>query len=473
MRRKMVIKEQQLRSLIKRELQKKQLLKELRDMPVPGLANFTKDDYIITMTLDDNGKSTGFVYTIPTEHAESPSSHLKFVPYGVYKDYLLSPATRNSLETFVAAGVASKGEQEISSYSQDFAFKNDMKRAEPGSLAEKWKSPDDVPDTYIYYQLLRPNSLAGLRVNHTKKEIDTHMKHLGWMSRRGGDVPGQPKKNSQSFVIPSADTTRVSQQDMVKLLKHIQSRDTRDILKYPIVGLEDYYGKTVQDVLDASGDSGVTSLQRILDPSDSTVVAYHGTTDKLAKQILEKGLRPGRSQFTYVDQIPNWSENNIYLTLHPTYAENYATRAAIWYGGKPTVLKVIVPDPARIVADEDSWREFKVEPPLMIDGEAVESLNPKRWMKSTRDYWLKQGWIDEERAQEIDAMVNAQILKSLKTGLKSENASFAYRGTIMPKHIAMWRQYDKKSFGKEGSFSDEQYEKIRQGVKSAMKRFDV
>jgi hypothetical protein len=192
---------------------------------------------------------------------------------------------------------------------------------------------------------------------------------------RGGRKPGSdPNRQYPSYVIPSGDVTAGTTQDVKKLLKHVTLKDTRDVLDYPIVGNEKFYGMTVRDVLEQRGAS---ETQRATDPSATDLVAYHGTSSNLAKNILSKGLRPGKSQYSYVDQVDGWSEGNVYLSISPTAAENYATRAAIWYGGKPTVLRVTVPDPANIVADEDTWRQFKLDEPIAV-GRGIETTGSKR-----------------------------------------------------------------------------------------------
>ena len=71
----------------------------------------------------------------------------------------------------------------------------------------------------------------------------------------------------------------------------MSQRVTRDILNYPIVGNEKFYGMTVRDILEQQGTS---ETQRVTDPSATDLVAYHGTSSELVKNILSKGLRPGK-----------------------------------------------------------------------------------------------------------------------------------------------------------------------------------
>jgi len=468
----MIIKERALRQYIRGLLlTEARLLTELRDYINPKFADYTSSDYFVA-PIDKQG----FVIALPFEGEGLTPRRLKaitkFHPASVHNSYDLSPQSIKQLEDLVSKGVAQKRERSIEHYLKDHTL--DYRNPEPGSDAESWSSEDDVPDSYIEYHIPGPRSGMGVRVNHDKGEIDMDLSFLKYMSRRGGGKPNSdPNRQPPSYVIPSGDPTEGTEQEVKKLLNHIQQRDTRDILDYPIVGNEKYYGMKVRDVLSRGGAS---EIQRALDPSATGVVAYHGTTSTLVKNILERGLRPGKSQYSYSDQVKGWSEGNIYLTLSPANAENYATRAAIWYGGTPTVLRVTIPDPAHIVADEDVWGWLTLDPPVKIkrqgsdEPDEVEEIHIKNWYRAK-----ERGFYDHADPEQI-AAVEAQIAKAMpgliKKGMKSNDAVFAYRGPIMPKFIEKWRQYPKKSYGPESKLDQEKYDRIRREVQAKMKRLD-
>ena len=466
----MIVKERVLRRYIRGLLLREaRLLTELKDYANPKFADYTPNDYFVVPVED----SAGVVMTIPFDAAGDLTrlgSLSKFHPGSSFKDYNLSPESLKQLEKMASAGLVQSSSRSIKY--PDLAFK--YRKGEEGSPAASWQSPQDMPDSYVEYSVLGPKRGFGLRVNHGKGEISMDLSFLDWMTRRGGQKPGSdPHRQYASYVIPSGDVTAGTVQDVKKLLKHVTQKDTRDVQDYPIVGNEKFYGMTVRDVLEQRGAS---ETQRGTDPSATDLVAYHGTSSELAKNILSKGLRPGKSQYSYVDQVEGWSEGNVYLSISPTDAENYATRAAIWYGGKPTVLRVTVPDPANIVADEDTWRKFKLDEPFTVgdgsDDDVVHThVHPRDWPRN-REYWLEKGWIDERTAASVDAQVEREIKTNIKSGLKGSSGAFAYRGPIMPKFIEKWREYPKKSYGPESKLDQEKYDKIRADVLAKMKRFD-
>lgn len=470
----MIIKESVLRRYIRHQLlRESRLLTELKDYANPKFSDYASNDYFVMPIWE----MPGVVMTVPFNEAGSLprfSEMDKFPPGSIFKDFNLNPDNLARIKKMVSAGLAKIGWPGRPSPVKypDTEFK--YHKGEEGSPAASWQSPQDVPDTYTIYQVFGPSKGEGLRVNHNKGEISMDLSFLDWMNKRGGKKPGSnPNREYPSYVIPSGDATAGTTQNIKKLLKHVLQKDSRDIIDYPIVGNEKFYGMTVRDVLEQRGAS---EIQRATDPSTTDLVAYHGTSSKLAKDILSKGLRPGKSQYSYVDQVAGWSEGNVYLTLSPVTAENYATRAAIWYGGKPTVLRVTVPDPANIVADEDTWRKFKLDEPITVgdgsdDDIVYTHLHPRDWSRN-RDHWLEMGWIDEPTAASIDAQVEREIKTNVKTGMKGDSGAFAYRGPIMPKFIEKWREYPKKSYGPESKLEQEKYDKIRADVLAKMKRFD-
>jgi hypothetical protein len=447
---------------------------------MPEFANYSSSDYFVAPIRGGQGVVMAFPFGDEGPTTRRMSAKKKFFPGSYFKDYNLNSQSVKNLESLVSQGAAQKKEQQIKY--KDTTSK--YAQPEPGSPAESWSSPEDVPDSYILYSIPDVLYTMGFRVNHDNNEIDMDLSFLGYMTRRGGEKPdSNSNREPPSYVTPSGDATEASEQEIKKLLKHVQKKDSRDIIDYTIVGNEKYRGMTVRDLLTRSKSP---ETERLLNPSSTDIVAYHGTTSTLAKKILEKGLRPGKSQYTYLDQVKGWSESNVYLTLSPANAENYATRAAIWYGGTPTVLKVTVPDPAKIVADEDSWGWIELDPPVKINvavptsrfRQSSEKIKEVEVNKLHIGNWFRdksRGVYDNASPEQIEA-IESQIAKtmitSLKEGIKSGDAAFAYRGAILPKFIKKWRAYPKKSYGPESKLSQEKYDKIRREVQARMKRFD-
>ena len=85
---------------------------------------------------------------------------------------------------------------------------------------------------------------------------------------------------------------------------------------------------------------------------DKDLVMWHGTSEARWEIIQNKGLRPGHTGEAYVDLVPGYSEHNVYLAHTPKGAQFYAKRQAKKDNSKGIVLKVQVPDPSKIVADD-------------------------------------------------------------------------------------------------------------------------
>ena len=85
---------------------------------------------------------------------------------------------------------------------------------------------------------------------------------------------------------------------------------------------------------------------------DKDLVMWHGTSEARWEIIQNKGLRPGHTGEAYVDLVPGYSEHNVYLAHTPKGAQFYAKRQAKKDNSKGIVLRVQVPDPSKIVADD-------------------------------------------------------------------------------------------------------------------------
>ena len=86
--------------------------------------------------------------------------------------------------------------------------------------------------------------------------------------------------------------------------------------------------------------------------TDKDLVMWHGTSEARWEIIQNKGLRPGYTGEAYVDLVPGYSEHNVYLAHTPKGAQFYAKRQAKKDNSKGIVLRVQVPDPSKIVADD-------------------------------------------------------------------------------------------------------------------------
>ena len=92
------------------------------------------------------------------------------------------------------------------------------------------------------------------------------------------------------------------------------------------------------------------NVQKIL--HDKNLEMWHGTSEARWEIVQRKGLRPGHTGEVYVDLVPDYSEHNVYLATTPKGAQFYAKRQAKKDNSKPIVLRVQVPDPRKLVADD-------------------------------------------------------------------------------------------------------------------------
>ena len=85
---------------------------------------------------------------------------------------------------------------------------------------------------------------------------------------------------------------------------------------------------------------------------DKNLVMWHGTSEARWEIVQNKGLRPGNTGEAYNDLVSGYSEHNVYLAHTPKAAQFYARRQAKKDNSKGIVLKIQVPDPSKIVADD-------------------------------------------------------------------------------------------------------------------------
>ena len=98
--------------------------------------------------------------------------------------------------------------------------------------------------------------------------------------------------------------------------------------------------------------TGMSSYVQDIIQQKEDLIMYHGTSEARWEIIQNKGLRPGHTGEAYVDLVPDYSEHNVYLAHTPKGAQFYAKRQAKKDNSKGIVLRVQVPDPSKIVADD-------------------------------------------------------------------------------------------------------------------------
>lgn len=459
-------------------------LNELRAHPYVHDTNH--DQYVAFSGTDGMVKIQPMVNGKPVKDESDPIQKMFGYPPSMHNhaDFLLSPETIRKYEEFVSQGLMIK--QEETNTVKDYWMSN-RKRAEPGSLLSKVTSQEEVPTEYTKYYLKSSNSKNGFIVDHKKRVIDLSMAWLKYLTRRPGGKPGGAKSNT-TYVIPSGDVAfdEKDQGALVKLLKYIMQIDPRVTGDYVIVNSEKYYNKTVAQVLGNRGDK--TEIQKALDPATSELWAYHGTSDTFLKSIQRKGLVPGQARELYVDLIPGYSDKLVYMTFSPATAENYATRAAVWYGGKPTVLKIKITDTTKIMPDEDTMGWIDLPRDFTLKKDTKERDYRTGEMKYGKEDVFVRGQIhtqtalqilnkyrsewdqDEEMkafADFIKKAIGLLTKKSVKAGV------FGYKGTILPTNVSLWRQYPKTSYGPNSKKVDEDvYDAKRKETVSKMKRYD-
>jgi hypothetical protein len=495
-----------------RSLIREAILLELRstpDSPVPSDSKYfarpVGDGFVLFYSVGSDGHpeaipgTVGYFYDSTYVRGAKPVSS---------DAYALNPEELKKTEELVAAGLYKKTEK-VETY-PEITFK--YRKDKPGSQMSSWKSPEDVPKKSIQYSPLKP-AFEFLLVDTEKGEVSLDASWMGSMSRRPGGSPGSPNRN-KTYVIPSGDVA-FDQKSVAlkKLLSYLSSVDPRVKGDFRVVSPDDKFkGQSLSQVAKSPRAADVVM------GTTGTITAYHGTSTKRWPEIEKKGLNPGKFEEYYSDLVRGYSEKNIYLTLDPHTAENYATRAAVWDDANALILQVEIPDPSRIVADEDSFRDFDLDREYtltqtqrqktsstwspedfrFIDVVSTEpggkvtiekTQHPRNILRLVRlanrsitgTYYDKDiaeapdaglEWVqDEEYAallKDISRKLVGFITKSL-TGVET----FAYRGRIPPKFVKKWKEYPKKAYPKSVEAGDEEaYEKTRQAVLKKTKTFE-
>lgn len=301
----------------------------------------------------------------------------------------------------------------------------------PGSTNKSWISRS------IY------NSPA-FEVDHASKTVNIYLeKYKNHKSRRR-----DPDRDSVSWTILAPHPDQGSKLlELKKMMVDVAKLDPA-ILDFTLVG-DPGKPKTVRQFLSKAAPS-----TQVASASTEPLVFYHGTSTRLWKAIQTKGLRPGLVAEVYGDLVPGYSEHNVYLTVMRSDAHNYASRAAVADKTEGAVIEVIVPDPAKLVPDEDQMGPLANLPA----GRDLMKRHPDIEDVHFRHY---QTWTSHPKAALI-RQVFMNSLKSLRGG------TVAYRGIILPKHLKLVQTF--KPYRMKRDPSDEEFaaamDKTQQSAKS-------
>ena len=497
-----------------RSLIREAILLELRstpDSPVPSDSKYfarpVEDGFVLFYSVDGAYSSPtaipgtlGYFYDSTYVRGAKPVSG---------EDFKLTPEELKKAEELVAAGLYEKTENVKTSY-PDITFK--YRKDKPGSQMSSWKSPEDVPKTFTQYYPKKPG-FEFLLVDTEKEEVSLDSTWKANNPRRPGGKPGDADRN-KTYVIPSGNVSFTQKGvELQKLLSYLSSVDPRVKDDFKVVSPDDKFkGKTLSQVAKSPRAADVVM------GTTGTITAYHGTSTKRWPEIEKKGLNPGKFEEYYSDLVRGYSEKNIYLTLDPHTAENYATRAAVWDDANALILQVEIPDPSRIVADEDSFRDFDLDREYtltqtqrenrssewspedfrFIDVVSTEpggkvtiekTQHPKNILRLvrlanrsiTRTYYDKDiaeapdaglEWVQDEEYATLLKDISRKLVGFITKSL-TRVETFAYRGRIPPKFVKRWKEYPKKAYPKSVEAGDEEaYEKTRQGVLKKTKTFE-
>ena len=199
-------------------------------------------------------------------------------------------------------------------------------------------------------------------VDTENKTIDFGAFERAYSNRRPRSFSG--KKGT--LTMPSGGTgLRGDQQSMKKIMGFLIKNDPRVDKTYKIQGVLEWANLTLDDVMydKEEGRKGVQPVnQRVVQDMQGMKTGgsylFHGTSEYRWNEIQRLGFMrggaPSREGYEYADLKPGWSEGNIYLTDTIEAAENYASRQFDKDGTKAIVLRVKIPDPSKLVIDEDA-----------------------------------------------------------------------------------------------------------------------
>lgn len=315
-------------------------------------------------------------------------------------------------------------------------LKKEKEEAEKHNASKDWTSKKYVSDWIRY---LNVDSDSSFVVDHVERTLDLDLTLFQDHKNRRRN----PNNDKKSHTIPHTNVAYNNVNRFKKILKSIMKYDERVKLDYSIVGNITYEGLTISDILKKQEGADILKTH-------GTFVMYHGTSEKRAKEVRTKGLRPGNTPFEYIDLVKNYSEFNVYLTPSISIAENYATRAAIDDRSKAVVLKVVVRDFTKLIPDEDSlsW---------------IITMNPNG--EEERIHFKHMTWRSWPNAKHIMASFMTKLARGINT-----SSTIAYKGSIPARDISTYSTYKPETMRKDPS--DREYHDAMEKTKASIKYGD-
>jgi hypothetical protein len=495
---------------------KEELLLELRNMtgsPIPSASKYyariVNNGYVLYYNVGENEEPSPIENEASAFYSNISGKKSKFKTLN-RPDYELTPAEIRKAEEFVKLGIYDKRESNNKQI-KDIMLQYNKKF--PGTPGESWSEKSDVPDFSVEYSLKGGYYGEFLLVDTARKIVSTDATWTENQSRRPGGSPGSADSN-KTYVMPSGDVAfNENEIALKKLFKHLIKADPRVTPDYKIEAPDDRFeGETIGQVANTKRTSDIAV------GSPGKIIAYHGTSTSRWPEIEKKGMIPGKFLKAYSDQIQGYSNKNLYFTMSPHKAENYATRAAIWDDSNALILKVEIPDITRIVPDEDTMgyvnlsREYTLtqserhshqydystytdvvtkSPGKKINfgkgqnlKDIIQILRSANLSKLGLGPWERKDisevpdagldWVEDDEYKAMLKEVMSKLPELLAKGI-SKNGTFAYSGKISPKFIKRWKEYPKKAYPKSietGSGSADSYEKTRKSVLKKVKKFN-
>lgn len=487
------------------------LLLELRNVAGEGPPSSSRyfarpigDGFVLYYDVGPRGRPQAIPGTIGQYYDSVYSDGAKSVSG---RDFNLSPEQLTKAEDLVSLGLYSKKEEPVKYPDIEFSS---SRKGSPGSSGLLWKSQNDVPPTYMTYYPKSPQ-FNFLLVDTDQKLVSLDASWTRNQSRRGGSTP--TKSSKKSYVMPSGDVAFESDTlSLQKLFKHLIAVDPRVTADYKIISPDDKFeGKTIGST---AAEPRATDIA--VGGTPGKLIVYHGTSSKRWPEIQKKGMLPGKFEEGYSDQIKGYSEKNIYFTMDPHTAENYATRAAIWDKSSALILQVEIPDITRIVPDEDSmgWFDLKRDYLLkrttgqkrdyrgeydvatgnypMVPFEREDQIIQRNQHVKNIFGFLKAAnqstaygkveseapeagseWVKDDEYYALLKDIEQNMAGFLTKSLGGE--TFAYKGWIPPKFVKKWKEYPRTAYPSavdKGGGTGTEYEDTRQKVLKRVKRFN-
>jgi hypothetical protein len=335
--------------------------------------------------------------------------------------------------------------------------------------------------------LVQVQSIYKLIVNTKTKSIYPDSNPIGHANRIG------THSNSKTmYVIPMSDISIENPREIYKILQSL-------VKKYPYMKNFSYIDILsrnqarikVEDVLNGAGEVGKvnTNYQNIFNKTGDILV-YHGTSEKIYKNFIEKkGLRPGLGQH-YVDKIVGHSENNLYFTNDIGDARKYAVRAS-GASSRSIVLEVKIRDYDKITFDEDNLQSGIERIPEKVLKQIKTRLyniyiengsDDKLWAFQHIPEYVSEKGLDstDVEAWQLKRIAENGGYKYIESIMRiigyyaigGSSFTFAYKGVILPKDIKVKETFKSKAYKDSGIFpTDLNKKNFRKKYSNILKTF--